>query len=193
MEKSKWSNKLERKVNTFMKSLLKHLVIIIVVMLLSMSCISTKLGSAGKIYPYEVSETTLLKGQLEEMSNVMDISRVKFYYLGGYYISQSILSGPSGRASNYYHYILSDTNFLKEVYFMSLSSEINNIWMERDTLFIDILDFVDELYDRGEYFSSDTCDFNLYHLRLLVLPFSLDTSSEEKVHLVRKDLTCFPR
>ena len=178
--------------NTIMKRIQLNGFIIIAAVLLNISC--THLSGDGdiKIYPVEVENTQEITKMIEDAApsyfNIIDIYRLKVYSLGEYYITQSILCGPSGRASNYYHYLLMDKDYSKKAYFMSLSSEINNVWIERDTLFANLLDFIDEAYDNGEYSNCKKCKYAVCHMKLISSSFVLDVVSEEEVCLWQKDL-----
>lgn len=166
--------------------------ILISAVLLIMSCISLNGNDDKKIYPVEVRKTPEITKRIEDVAqayfNVIDIDRMKVYSLGKYYITQSILCGPSGRASNYHHYLLMDGTCSKQIYFMSLSSEIKNIWIEGDSLFVNLLDFINEAYDNDEYPNCDKCKYVLRHMRLLTSSFVLETVTENVVYLRWGDL-----
>lgn len=115
--------------------------------------------------------------------SVIDLSRMKTYSIGEYVIFQSILFGPLGRSSNYNHYLLTDKGYSKQVYFMSISSAINNIWTSNDTVFVDLLDFDEETYYNETWLDDDSCKYILHHLFLSEPSFFLDTITREEVFL----------
>lgn len=162
-------------------------IFIISLTVLFTSCFHTK-KQHDVIYPQNIEISNQTIQRVDSLMYCMDYSKLKLYMLGDYYIFRSILCGPLGRASNYYHFLLLNNDFSNPVYVMSLSSNTNNIWIENDSLFIDLLDFVDEEYDSGICFDGDTSNFVLYHTCLSIPSFTIDTISENNVRLAWKDL-----
>ncbi len=179
-----------------MKHLSQRVFVIVVGISLCISCSPTKRDSHVK-KPTEIKGTSDIAKKIQDIDpsyySVIDVSRMRIYSLGDYYLAQSILCGPSGRASNYHHYLLTDSSFSKHTYFMSLSSEISNIWIDGDTVFIGLLDFIDETYYNSDYSNCDKCDFVLFKMKLSAPSFVLDTISEEKVSLGWNELITFSR
>lgn len=181
---------------TIMKRILLNFFVIISVASLCMSCFSLKRDGPIK-YPTEIKKTPDIEKKVgnvaPEYYSIIDIYRMKVYSLGKYYFAQSILCGPSGRASNYHHYLFTDKTYSKQIVFMSLSPVINNIWIDGDTVFVDLLDFIDESYYNEEYSNCDKCNFVLRHMKLITPSFVLDTITEEKVSLGWKELETYSR
>ena len=182
--------------STIMKRILSNGFAVISVASLCISCFSLK--NDGQIkYPTEIKKTMKIVKKIENIApeyyRVMDIHRMKVYSVGDYYLVQSILCGPSGRASNYHHYLLTDKTYSKQIGFMSLSPAINNIWIDGDTMFVDLLDFIDEAYYNDEYANCDKCNFVLRHKKLITPSFVLDSITEERVILCWKELEMYLR
>lgn len=182
--------------STIMKRILSNGFAVISVASLCISCFSLK--NDGQIkYPTEIKKTMKIVKKIENIApeyySVMDIHRMKVYSVGDYYLVQSILCGPSGRASNYHHYLLTDKTYSKQIGFMSLSPAINNIWIDGDTMFVDLLDFIDEAYYNDEYANCDKCNFVLRHKKLITPSFVLDSITEERVILCWKELEMYSR
>lgn len=171
--------------------------VVIMAEVLCISCSPLKRECNVIEYPTAIKEKNEIEKKIQDVApiyyGVMDVSGMKVYSLGDYYLTQSTLSGPSGRASNYYHYLIMDSAYSKQVYFMSLSAEINNLWIDRGTLYVDLLDFFDEAYYNDEYSNCNKCDFVLYNMKLSKSSFVLDTIAEEKVELGLEDLMTFSR
>lgn len=146
-------------------------------------------------YPDEIQKRQDIIGKIEEINpvafNVIDTSSSRLYALGNYFILKSMLCGPSGIASHYTHYMLMTKDFSHYDYFASLSSEIHNVWMSQDTLYVNLLDFIYSKYERGVYGICDSCDFEIIHMRLATSSFTLDTLEEEQVKLTWKDLKSY--
>ena len=179
------------------QGLFKTYALISFVILCIIMFVTTRDGGSERVYPSEEKDVSRFIGKIEVINSpylsAMDGYRMKVYSLNNYYILSSILCGPSGRASNYHHYLLTNSDCSKQVHFMSLSSSINNIWLTGDTVFADILDFIDDEYDNEMYFRCESCDYVLYHIRVPTSNFSLDTISEEKISLKWEDLKCFSK
>lgn len=182
--------------NISMKHLSQNVFGIVVGISLCISCFPIKRDGHTK-NPTEIKGISDIAKKIQDIDpsyySVIDVSRMRIYSLGGYYLAQSILCGPSGRASNYYHYLLTDSSFSSHTYFMSLSSEISNIWIDGDSLFVDLLDFIDEAYYNGVYSNCDNCDYFIFNMKLSTPSFELDTISEEKVSLGWNELITFSR
>ena len=192
------SNNWEMVTNSLQKkSLFKYSIIYIGVMILFLSCNSAKINDGKIVYPQKETITyksviniaDKLEKNFPNSTFMLELREAKLYSLGDYYILQTIFCGPSGRASNYEHYLLFDKNYSKIFDFHSLSDNIQNVWMVNDTIFIDLLDYnIDDYYD-GVYFEDDvdTFNFSLNHTKLSTATFSYDTISIEKVFLTFKD------
>ena len=128
-----------------------------------------------KAYPAEVEVSPELRQFAWDSLPCYDMGKMKEYTLGDYRILRSILCGPTGRATNFQHYLLMDKEHTRKLYFMSLTDETKNIWMERDTLFVNLLEYDEEAYDNGVYLDQDTCPYTLLRLRLNPGTFSFDT------------------
>lgn len=178
-----------------MKHLSQNTFVVILGISLCISCSPLKKDGRVMKYPEEIKLTSdiarIIQTNVPTYSSVIDICSMKVYSLGEYYLMQSILFGPSGRASNYHHYLITDNTYSKQVYFMSLSSEINNIWIDGDTLFVDLLDFIDEAYSNNGYTNCDKCDFVLYNMKLSASSFVLDTITKKTVGLGWEELKTF--
>jgi hypothetical protein len=162
-------------------------------MILFLSCNSAKINDGKIVHPqketitYETAKNIAnkLEKNFPNSTMMLELRKAKLYSLGDYYILQTIFCGPSGRASNYEHYLLFDKNYSKIFDFHSLSDNIQNVWMVNDTIFIDLLDYnIDDYYD-GVYFEDDvdTFNFSLNHTKLSTATFSYDTIKIDTVHL----------
>lgn len=180
--------------SAFMKRILANVFAVITVASLCISCFPFKRDGQIK-YPTEIKKTLKIEKSIENIApeyyRVMDVHRMKVYSLGDYYLVQSVLFGPSGRASNYHHYLLTDKTYSNQIGFMSLSPSINNIWIDGDALFVDLLDFIDEAYYNDEYANCDKCNFILRHKKLIASSFVLDNITEEEVSLGWKELEMY--
>jgi hypothetical protein len=185
-----------KRILAIMKRTLTKGIAVITVASLCISCFSFRRDGQIK-YPTEIKKTLKIEKNIENIApeyySVIDIHRMKVYSLGDYYLVQSILFGPSGRASNYHHYLLTDKTYSRQIGFMSLSPAINNIWIDGDTMFVDLLDFVDEAYYNDEYANCDKCNFILRHNKLIASSFVLDIITEEEVCLGWKELEMYSR
>ena len=160
------------------------------------SCTPVKNGTRDeKLYPKEIEINPEMGKKLENYDPdffcYMDTEEMKLYSLGDYLIFQSVLTGPTGRGSNYYYQLLVNKDFSKDMFFMSLSGEIRNVWLSKDTLFINLLDFDDEAYYNGEYFLYDSCDFVLTRTKKSTSSFSLDTIDTKKIRIMWKDAVTY--
>ncbi len=171
--------------------------VVIAVGVFCISCSSLKRECNVIEYPTAIKEKNEIAKKIQDVApiyySVIDVSGMKVYSLGDYYLMQSTLCGPSGRASNYYHYLIMDSAYSKQVYFMSLSAKINNLWIDRGILFVDLLDFIDEAYYNDEYSNCSKCGFVIYRMKLSKSSFVLDTITEEKVELGLEDLMTYSR
>lgn len=160
--------------------------------LLFFSCVSEGMDKCGKTHPVEIELSPAIRKSFETYDPsffcYMDNDKMELYCLGDYYILKSILSGPTGRGSNYYYYLLVDKSFSKDVFFVSLSGKVENIWLSEDTLFANLLDFDDDAYYKGEYNVYDSCEYVIIHTQQSSSTFSLDTINEEKVRIRLKDV-----
>lgn len=173
---------MEWQISINMRKSLLHAKHCLLTVLLLFSCHFERNGANELLRPEEVEMTPEIT---EIMANqdlgIIDIREMKLYVLKDYYIAKSVLCGPTGRGSNYFYYLLYDNSFSKSMLFMSLSGEINNIGLIGDTLFVDMLDFIDDVYYNGEYFQFDSCDFVCIHTKQLLSSFKLDTVSIDTV------------
>lgn len=181
-----------------MKSLLNYSIIYIGLMIFFSSCNSEKKNDGEIVYPqketitYEsvINIADKLEKNFPNSTFMLELREAKLYSLGDYYILQTVFCGPSGRASNYFHYLLFDKTYSKICRFHSLSDNMQNVWMANDTVFIDLLDYnIDDYYD-GVYFENgiDTFYFSLNHTKLSTATFSHDTIFIERVFLTFKDV-----
>ena len=187
--------------------MINNLYYLLLIVLLVFSCVPARTGghehqyeerindSKDSLYPEEMELYPSLKIQLENYDSgyfqYMDTKKMKLYSLGDYYIMRSNLTGPTGRGSNYFYYLLVDKRFSKDIFSISLSRETKNIWLSKGLLFINILDFDDEAYCNGEYYICDSCDFSLIHTRQSSHSFSLDTIGYEKRTIMWKDIETY--
>ena len=181
-----------------MKSLFKYSIIYIGVMILFLSCKSAKTNDGKIVHPqketitYEIAKNIAnkLEKNFPNSTMMLDLRKAKLYSLGDYYILQTVFCGPSGRASDYFHCWLFDKTYSKICKVYSLSDNMQNVWMYKDTIFIDLIDFVDDDYYDGVYFEDDidTFYFSLNHIKLSTATFSYDTISIENVFLTFKDV-----
>lgn len=156
------------------------------------SCVSARNYSDDIMSPTEEKVSAEMTKKLDDYDPVffdaVDTEQMRMFSLGEYYIFQSILRGPTGLGSNFYYYLLVKKDFSIDIYFMSLSREIKNIWKKGNSLFIDLLDFCTESYFDGEYSDCDSCVFISFHTELSTSSFSLDTISSEKQYLSWGDI-----
>ena len=139
--------------------------------------------ACGKVYPTEVEVSPELRQFVQDSMSCYDMDKMKEYTLGDYRILRSILCGPTGMASNFQHYLLLDRGHTRRFYFMSLTDEMRNIWMEHDTLFINLLEYDSEAYDNGAYLDQETCPYTLLRLRLNPSTFSIDTLETRTIEM----------
>ena len=156
------------------------------------SCVSARNYFDDIMSPTEEKISAEMTKKLDDYDpaffDAVDTEQMRMFSLGEYYIFQSILRGPTGLGSNFYYYLLVKKDFSKDIYFMSLSREIKNIWKKGNSLFIDLLDFCTESYFDGEYSYCDSCVFISFHTELSTSSFSLDTISSEKQYLSWGDI-----
>ena len=166
-------------------------------MILFLSCNSAKTNDGKIVHPqketitYETAKNIAnkLEKNFPNSTMMLELREAKLYSLGDYYILQTVFCGGSGRASGYFHYRLFDKTYSKICKVYSLSDNMQNVWMYKDTIFIDLIDFVDDDYYDGVYFEDDidTFNFSLNHIKLSTATFSYDTISIENVFLTFKD------
>ena len=148
---------MEWQISINMRKSLLHAKHYLLTVLLLFSCHFERNGANELLRPEEVEMTPEIT---EIMANqdlgIIDIREMKLYVLKDYYIAKSVLCGPTGRGSN-------------------------NIGLIGDTLFVDMLDFIDDAYYNGEYFQFDSCDFVCIHTKQLLSSFKLDTVSIDTV------------
>ncbi len=170
-------------------------------MILFLSCNSPKIKDGKIVHPqketitYEIAKNIAnkLEKNFPNSTMMLELREAKLYSLGDYYILQTVFCGPSGRASDYIHCRLFDKTYSKICKFYSLSDNMQNVWMYKDTIFIDLIDFVDDDYYDGVYFEDniDTFYFSLSHTKLSTETFSYDTISIEKIFLGWEDVCVF--
>ncbi len=176
-----------RKANSYTKQY-------ILIVLLFFSCRPERESNSGMMRPVEVEMTSeITKNVANHDIGIIDIREMKLYALRDYYIAKSVLCGPTGRGSNYFYYLLYDKSFSKSMLFVSLSGDMNNIGLIGDTLFIDMLDFIDDAYYAGDYFQRDSCAFVCIHTKQLLSSFKLDTLSIDTVSLGWGDMHTYNR
>ena len=185
---------MEWQISINMRKSLLHAKHCLLTVLLLFSCHFERNGANELLRPEEVEMTPEIT---EIMANqdlgIIDIREMKLYVLKDYYIAKSVLCGPTGRGSNYFYYLLYDKSFSKSMLFVSLSGEMNNIGLIGDTLFIDMLDFIDDAYYAGDYFQRDSCAFVCIHTKQLLSSFKLDTLSIDTVSLGWGDMHTYNR
>lgn len=115
-----------------------------------------------------------------EFLSYVDCEKLECYRLKRYHIYTSILKGPTGKASNFNHFLIIDTLSKRSITFMSLSSNIDNIYSCFDSLYVDIIDYTEDVFEDDEYFTKEEAPFYILHTLLIPSDCILQTITEYK-------------
>ena len=125
------------------------------------------------IYPENTYNTQLKNFYNDTTSNetikyfsYVDTTKISKFKLNNFIILQSVLKGPSGKASNFYHYLIYDTISMKSLTFMSLSNNINNIFCYNNSVYINMVDYKEDVFDDEAYFENKESVFNIFYTLL---------------------------
>lgn len=125
------------------------------------------------VYPILITDSTkinritnLLRNKFvpQEDFEVFNLEEGEYYLLGKFLVVNCMLVGPSGWASNFHHFFIVDVNNRRDAYIMSLSNNINNIFLS-DNLTVNSIEYPDKFFHDEEFlnhfFDAESTTFKL--------------------------------
>jgi hypothetical protein len=151
----------------------------------------------GNLYPTKIDSkiyNNILNNSTGELFlSFVDTTYIKTYSLGKYLIIQSVLEGPSGISSNFYHYLIFDTMNSQALTFMSISNNIGNVYIRDSVLYVDIIDYKENFEMDEDYFEKKNAIFLLKHNILSNKNFELEMIKCSTIVLLWEDAYSWPQ
>lgn len=138
------------------------------------------------LYPKPITDSSLIntlsamlrnKTFSQEDFHLLNIEEADYFRLKNFYIVRCMLVGPSGWSSNFQHYIIMDTTTNINFYFMSLSNDMNNVYLNGN-LIVNSVEYKDQFNEDENYFKRKRASFKLISTTLSPADLQVKTTTE---------------